>query len=262
MVSYVRCQRCGRPVCPQCQRPASVGIQCVDCVQDAASRTRAPRTVAGARVRGGQPVVTNTIIGLTVVSFLLQLLIGAPYEQFGYFVPVLGDSEPWRFITTAFLHVGVWHIVLNMYALYLVGPTLETVLGRARFITMYVLAAIGGSVAVLLFADPTGRSWLTPVAGASGAIFGLFGALALTMRRMKRSDSQILVIIGINVVLGFVIQGVSWQGHLGGLVVGSALAAIYLFAPRKQRTLWAVGGSVLMAVVLVALTVAKYAGVF
>lgn len=262
VVSYVRCQRCGRPTCPECQRPASVGIQCVDCVREAQSRSRAPRTVAGARVRGGDPVVTYGIIGITVASFLLQMLLGSSYEQWGYFVPVLGATEPWRFLTTALLHVGIWHIVLNMYALYLVGPTLENVLGRARFTTLYVLSAIGGSVAVLLLADPAGPSWRTAVAGASGAVFGLFGALALTMRRMKRSDSQILIIIALNVVLGFVIPGVSWQGHIGGLITGSALAAVYLYAPRKQPTLWAVLASVAMAALLVVLSVAKYSGAF
>ncbi|MDO5495702.1 MAG: rhomboid family intramembrane serine protease, partial [bacterium] len=161
-------------------------------------------------------------------------------EAYGYFVPVLGETQPWRFLTSAFLHVGIWHIFLNMYAMYLVGPTLETILGRARYLTLWVLSAIGGSVAVLALADPEGRSWFTPVAGASGAVFGLFGALALAMRRMKRSDSQILVIIGINVVLGFVIPGISWQGHLGGLVVGAALAGAYLFAPKERRTVVAV----------------------
>ncbi|HHW82534.1 MAG TPA: rhomboid family intramembrane serine protease [Actinomycetales bacterium] len=258
----MRCQRCGRPTCPQCQRAASVGVHCVDCAKAAQARIRGPRTVAGAKVRGGNPVVTYALIGLCVVVFLGQMVGQGWVEAYGYFVPVLGERQPWRFLSSAFLHVGIWHIFLNMYAMYLVGPMLEHVLGRARYLTLWILAAIGGSVAVLLLADPTGPSWLTPVAGASGAVFGMFGALALTMRRMKRSDTQILVIIGINVVLGFVIPGISWQGHLGGLVVGVALAAAYLFAPKQHRTLVAVAASVGMAVLLVALAVAKYAGVF
>lgn len=259
-VSYVRCQRCGRPTCPACQRPASVGIQCVDCVAQTQmqAQRRAPRTLTGATLRQGAPAITQSLIAINIAIHLLQFVFPA-LQSWGFFVPLLGQYEPWRFLTAAFLHVGIWHIGLNMYALYLVGPTLETVLGRARFLTLYLLAAIGGAVAVLLLASPDSPSWVTPVAGASGAVFGLFAALALTMRRMKRSDSQILLLIAINFALGFMIRGISWQGHLGGLLVGGALAAAYLFAPAKYRKVAAVGASVGMAILLVLLAVAKYA---
>lgn len=237
-----------------------MGIQCVDCVRDAQRRTRTPTTVAGAKIGDGRPVVTYTIIAITALVYLGQL-IAPELSVHAYFIPAWGLAEPWRFLTAALLHVGMWHILLNMYALYLVGPTLEGVLGRARFLTLYILGAIGGSVAVLLFANPADQSWFTPVAGASGAIFGLFGALALTMRRMKRSDTQILIIIAINIVLGFVISGISWQGHIGGLITGSLLAAIYLYAPRRHSRWIAVAASIAVAVLLAVASLVKY-GVF
>lgn len=254
-VSYVMCQRCGRPTCPNCQRPASVGIQCVDCAKTSASNQ--PRTVAGARLTNRQPVITQALIAINLAVYALQL-INPNLVNFGLFVPIWGAAEPWRFLTAAFLHSGLWHIGFNMYALYLVGPSLELVLGRARYLTLYLLAALGGSVMVLLLADPLGPSWRTAVVGASGAVFGLFGALALTMRRLKRSDSQILLIIALNVVLGFVIPGISWEGHLGGLLTGGVLAGAFLFAPPKHRTAVAVAASIAVFAALVLASLVKY----
>lgn len=265
-VSYVRCQRCGRPVCPECQRPAAVGVHCVDCVRNAARAVPATRTALGGRVRDGRPVVTLTIIGLCVASFVAQMVIPGWTSRWA-FSPAAGEVEPVRFITAAFLHSegSIFHILFNMYALWLVGPYLEQTLGRWRFASLYLLSAIGGSVGVLLFASPfvtvTDVSWTAGVVGASGAVFGLFGAILVVLRRLGRDARQILVFIAINGVIGFVVPGIAWQAHLGGLVTGIALGAAYAYAPRDRRLAVSVVATVGIAVLLVVLALAKYAAV-
>ena len=139
-------------------------------------------------MRDGRPVVTIAIIGLNVASYLLQVVVPG-YQYALIFAPSVGDVEPYRFLTAAFLHESIPHIAFNMIALWFIGPYLEVVLGRWRYIALYLLAALGGDVMVLLLADPTGTSWHTGVLGASGAIFGLFGAVVLVARRLgSRSD--------------------------------------------------------------------------
>ena len=262
-MSYVRCQRCGRPACPECQRPAAVGVQCVDCVREQARSGPRTQTVLGGTVRGGRPVVTLTIIALCVGSWLLQLVTDGAWTQQLAFAPFIGEAEPYRFLTAAFLHsTGVFHILFNMYALWITGPFLEQMLGRVRFVALYVLAALGGSVGVLLLADPSTQSWYTAVVGASGAVFGLFGAILLVLRRLGRNATQILVLIGINVAIGFIPgTNIAWQAHLGGLAVGLILGAGYAYAPKARRVAWSVGVTVAVAVALVALTVLKYSSV-
>src|SRR3954468_10310011 len=131
-VSYVRCQRCGRPTCPECQRTAAVGVQCVDCVREQARTTPVGRTVFGGRVRDGRPVVTYALIAACLVSFLLQRVPGLDISGRFAFAPGVAQDEPWRFITSAFLHSTSFipHIALNMFVLYQVGPYLEERLGR------------------------------------------------------------------------------------------------------------------------------------
>jgi membrane associated rhomboid family serine protease len=261
-VAYVRCQRCGRPACPECQRPAAVGVQCVDCVREAARAMPTVRTTLGGRARGGRPVVTLTVIGLCVASYLLQRLVPGWTAQWAFF-PFAGEVEPWRFLTAAFLHStgGFLHILFNMYALWLVGPYLEQTLGRWRFVALYVLAAIGGQVGVTLLASPLEPAWFTGVVGASGAVFGLFGAILVVLRRLGRDARQILVFLAINGALGFVVPGIAWQAHLGGLLTGVALGAAYAYAPRERRDAVAVSATAATAVLLVVLAVLKYAGV-
>lgn len=262
-VSYVRCQRCGRPTCPECQVQAPVGVQCVDCVREAS--VAPTRSALGARLRGGPPVVTYTIIGLCVAMFVAQFAIDGLWYDLG-FVPALAGIEPYRFLTSAFLHSQsqFFHIAANMYLLWLVGPFLEELLGRARFVGLYVTAALGGSVAVLLLSPPLetqgtelgiSAAFVTATIGASGAVFGLFGALLIVLRRLDRNVSQILVFFAINAVFGFVVPNVSWQGHLGGLVVGAALGAAFAFAPKERRQLvsWVAVGAVVVALVALAL---------
>src|ERR1019366_3439853 len=233
--SYVRCQRCGRPTCPECQRPAAVGIQCVDCVREGQKSMRMPRTQFGAKVTSGErPVVTLAIIAICVVVWLLQEVSPQVTNAF-QFSPYLGATQPWRFLTAAFAHAPgqVLHILFNMYALWVVGPYLEPMLGRVRFAALYLVSAFGGSVGYLILAEPpvtvsglTNNSWVTPMVGASGAVFGLFGALIVLNRHLGRSSGAIYGVLAINAVLGFVVPGIAWQAHLGGLLTGVGLAAV------------------------------------
>ena len=265
-VSYVRCQRCGRPTCPECQVQAAVGVQCVDCVREA--RAPATRSALGARLRGGPPVVTYTIIGLCIAMFVAQFAVDGLWYDLGM-VPALAELQPYRFITSAFLHSqgSFLHIAANMYLLWLVGPVLEELLGRARFVALYLASAVGGSVAVLLLTTPLTQidgqvgfdpGFLTATIGASGAVFGLFGALLVVMRRLNRNVSQILVFFAINAVLGFVIPNISWQGHLGGLVVGALLGLAFAFAPRDRRQVVSWGAVVVVVLALVVLTLWQF----
>ncbi|NHA69350.1 rhomboid family intramembrane serine protease [Phycicoccus flavus] len=238
--SYVRCQRCGRPACPDCQRPAAVGIQCVDCVREGAKSVRQARTVFGGSVTDGRPLVTMTLIGACVVVFVLQQVVPGLTSRL-LFVPVLGDVQPWRFVTSVFAHGGLLHIALNMYALWIMGQYLEPMLGRARFAALYALAGFGGSVGLLLLASPPaggvctpGSAWCTGALGASGAVFGLFGAFIVLQRRLNRSAAGMYVIIGINAVIGFVYPGIAWQAHLGGIVVGAAAGAVLAYLGRGR----------------------------
>jgi membrane associated rhomboid family serine protease len=151
--------------------------------------------------------------------------------------------------------------LFNMYALYITGQFLEPVLGRARFVAMCVLSAIGGSVSVLLLSSPMDQSWVVGVVGASGMVFGLFGAMIPVLRRLGGNAAQIIGLIAINAVIGFMVPQISWQGHLGGLVVGLALGYGFAHAPRGRQRLfgWLLPAGV--AVILVGLVLAKYAAV-
>jgi len=264
-VAYVRCQRCGRPTCPECQQPAAVGIQCVDCVREGQKSMRMPRTQFGAKVtQNGRPVVTLTIIGICVVLWLLQQVapvVGLDLE----FAPSLSRAEPWRFLTAAFLHGPIYHILFNMYALWVVGQYLEPLLGRVRFAVLYVVSAIGGSVGYLLLTSPqldpaSGVLTWAPTVGASGAVFGLFGAMLVLNRHLGRSSAGIAAVIVINGVIGFVYPGIAWQAHLGGLLTGIALAMIITATASQNRRRFQSPALVAVLVVLAVAATAKYAG--
>jgi membrane associated rhomboid family serine protease len=234
-------------------------VQCVDCVRE--SRRTAPRvrTVfggsapAGETAAAGRPIVTFTIIGICVASWLLQLVTGGRWTELLWFWPFGGAIEPWRFLTASFLHsTSPLHILFNMYALWITGPFLEQMLGRWRFTALYLLSALGGSVGYLVLAGgPTEQAWYTAVVGASGAVFGLFGAILLVLRRTGRNAVQIVVLIGINFAIGLFFPGIAWQAHLGGLVVGVLLGLAYAYAPRAQRTLVSVGATAVVTLALI-----------
>lgn len=270
--SYVRCQRCNRPTCPDCQRPAAVGIQCVDCVSEQSRDGRSSVTTFGGRA-SNPGVATKVLIGICVVVFVGQLVRPSLTTDLE-FAPVVGWSEPWRVVTAAFLHSpgNFLHIAFNMLCLWQIGPYLEQLLGRARFVAVYLISAIGGSAGVVLLAAAPPAlltnaqvndypSWFTGVVGASGAVFGLFGALLVLNRHLGRSTAGIGVTIVLNGVLGFVIPGIAWQAHLGGFLTGIACAGAValLNTPARRRFVWPALAGVLA--VVVGLMIVKYAGV-
>jgi membrane associated rhomboid family serine protease len=264
-VSYVRCQRCERPVCPECQRPAAVGIQCIDCVREAARESRTPRTMFGGTVTDGRPVVTYALIISCVVVWLLQRADPTTTERLE-FLPGIAMDRPWTFLTAAFLHSpsNVLHIASNMYALYICGQYLEPLLGRARFAALYLVSALGGSVGYYVLAQPEmyqpaeQQHWWTGTVGVSGAVFGLFASLVVFNRRMGLQTAPVFVLIGINAVLGFVVPNIAWQAHLGGLLTGAAVAAVLVFAPKERRDVVQWGGLAALLVVLGVVVALKY----
>ncbi|MHB1165956.1 MAG: rhomboid family intramembrane serine protease [Candidatus Nanopelagicales bacterium] len=247
----IRCTRCERPICPECMIGAPVGFQCPDCVAVASGQVRQPTTVAGAALIA-RPVVTYSLIGITVAIYLAQMAIGinAAAGDYGMWpVGIAVNGEWWRLVSAAFLHGSFLHIAFNMYVLFALGPTLERILGHGRYLTLYLLAALGGGVASYAFSDLR-----TVSVGASGAIFGLMGALVVAGRRLKYDITQVLVLLGINAAIGFLAPGVDWRAHLGGLATGAAVAAIMVFAPARHRTAFQGGGVLGLLVVMAALT--------
>ncbi|HRW18651.1 MAG TPA: rhomboid family intramembrane serine protease [Dermatophilaceae bacterium] len=264
--SYVRCQRCQRPVCPECQRQAPVGVQCVDCVREAARGMRQTRTAFGGQAVS-TPLATYVIVGICLLVYLAQLARPKTTTDLMY-VPILGWSEPWRVLTGAFLHSPAMylHIVMNMLALWQIGPYLESLLGRLRFVVLYLGSAIGGSMMVTLLANPPRtvpvplaelEQWRTGVVGASGAVFGLFAAILVLNRHLGRQTAGIGLVVLVNGVFGFLYPGISWQGHLGGFLVGAALAGAFAVTAPRERRRWqwyAVAGVLLVTVGVLVLT--------
>ncbi|HZG88595.1 MAG TPA: rhomboid family intramembrane serine protease [Pseudonocardia sp.] len=251
------CARCGQPACPECLREASVGYQCVDCVAEGRREVRRGTTVAGAEP-GQRPVVVPALIALNIAIFLWTAVqagsvngnFAAPLFGAWSLVPgLVAAGEWWRLLTAGFLHIGLIHLVFNMLALFVLGRDLERVLGRGRFIAVYLVALLGGSAAVMAF-YPAGAQ----VAGASGAVFGLMGGLAVVLRRMRFPIGQVIGLIVVNVVISVVIPGISLIGHLGGLVVGAAATAGLVYAPARNRNAVQAGVLVGLAVLVLLLS--------
>ncbi len=254
--SYVRCQRCERPVCPECQRPAPVGVQCVDCVRQQARGGRVARTMFGGLPTNGRPVVTQAIMVACVGLFLLQIATQDSVTRQLDFFPPEAIAQPYRFVTSAFLHSTAFlpHIVFNLYALYMVGPYLEGLLGRVQFAVVYLLSAAGGSVGVYLLTDAGDPdAWATQAVGASGAVFGLFGAFLVVNRKLGRDIAGILGVLVLNAVIS-ALPGIAWQAHLGGFVTGVATALVIAYLPRNLAPArWgALAGVALVLLALVA----------
>jgi len=242
--ALVRCTRCDRPICPDCMRPASVGFHCPDDVDRGARTIRAPRTAVGAKLLQAPPYVTIGLVALNLIAYVytgLQSVQGfndpeasPPSSLFNRWelVPqfVHGNNDYYQLLTSAFLHVSLLHIGSNMLALVVIGPPLEAVLGRWRFGAVYLLAALGGSAAVYAFGAALG-----PTVGASGAIFGLFGAALVLVRRLGLDPQWLIGIIALNFVLTFSIPDISKLGHIGGFVTG-VLAAVAIGGLPNLRT--------------------------
>lgn len=251
----LRCSRCDRPSCPQCLRDASVGMQCVDCVTEGARTQR-----RGRDLRRPTAVVVPTLIALNVAVFAWTALdagsvqdnTGSAVFTGGALVPLqVAGGEWWRLLTSGFLHIGPIHLLFNMVALWFIGRDIELALGRLRFTALYGASLLGGSVAVMVLGSP-----VSATAGASGAIFGLMGALVVLLRRMRLPATSAMVIIGLNVVFSLTFPGISLLGHLGGLVVGTGVAAGMAYGPARSRPvvgLWIAAAVVVALVAAVAL---------
>ena len=254
--TYIRCARCERYICPDCMTVAPVGFQCPECIREGARTARQPTTVLGGEVRERGDLVTKILIALNVGIWLIGWVAGFDElaDRFALFRLGLLDAQPvgvadgewYRMLSAAFLHEQIWHLALNMYALWILGSLLEPALGRWRFTALYLLSALGGSAASLLAPGVVSI-------GASGAVFGLMGALFVVLRRFGRDVTAVLVILGINVVFGFVVPGIDWRAHLGGLVTGAVLAYTFAHTPRAQRTAFSVLACVVMLVLIAAL---------
>jgi membrane associated rhomboid family serine protease len=275
----IRCQRCDRPICPDCMNDAAVGFQCPTCIAEGKKTTRAGRTAYGglrptdASLTSGVLIAINVAVWFAVTvtggnsSRLVDLLAlrpnglcvagGAAFDvgraecvDNGTWLPGFVDGAYWQVVTAGFTHVTILHIGFNMLALWIIGPQLELALGRARFLALYLLSLLAGS-AVVLWAGSEFQATL----GASGAIYGLFAALLVLALKVGGDVRQLLVLIGINVFLTFALPNISWQGHLGGFLGGLVIAAALVYAPRRHRTRFQVGALALVSV-LIALAVA------
>ncbi|MFF7929111.1 rhomboid family intramembrane serine protease [Streptomyces mirabilis] len=260
----VRCTRCERPICPECMISASVGFQCPECVRAGSGTGHAPsasqpRTLAGGTVTADPRLVTKILIGLNLAVFLVQLSVGDRFtDRFDLigraYVPLLGSVEGvaegqwYRMLTVMFLHGSYIHILFNMLSLWWIGGPLEAALGRARYLALYFVSGLAGSALTYLVAAPN-----QPSLGASGAIFGLFGATAVLMRRLNYDMRPVIALLVINLIFTFGWSNIAWQAHIGGLVGGVVVGYAMVHAPRERRDLIQYG---VCAVVLAAVVVA------
>lgn len=264
--SFVLCQRCMRTICPECQTQAAVGVICPECMtaerkRHTPAQKRAQRQWGRSRgslvaVGSGKPIVTYAIMIVTAFVSLLQLIPGFGTQvtqalafQAGFLYPSLngGIFEPWRLFTALLVHGGLWHVGLNMLALWMIGRSLEPMLGRWRFLALYLLGGLGGSVAVAILAP------LTATVGASGAVFALFGALLVIGLHMGANMTGLFIILGINFVIGFVPGfNIAWQAHIGGAVIGALVGFIILRTRKRGQHTWQILLLIAVALLLIA----------
>ena len=257
--AHIRCVRCERRICPDCMIPASVGFQCPECVKEGNKTLRQARTPFGGQVTADPGWVSKGLIGVTVVMYVLQQAVPGFTDRFAEVGLALGDQgrlvgvadgEVYRLLTAAFLHGSVLHIGLNMYALYIFGPQVEALVGRVRFASIYLVAALGGNALSYAFSAPN-----RPSLGASGAVFGVLGAYLVLNRRLGRETASVLGLLAINVVFAFVVKNIDWRAHLGGLIAGALCAAALAYAPESRRPVWQVAGMVATLLLAVAVVV-------
>ena len=255
----VSCANCGRPICTDCMTTTSVGMRCPEC-----SRQRTPVKTLRNTIR--RPEVTLALIAINVVAFLAEGNIsigGEPtnkvYQEGALFgslrgLPNLGvaHGQWWRLVTSGFLHESLLHIGFNMYVLYVLGQMLEPALGRLRFGVIYGVSLLTGSLGALLVTPHS------PTVGASGAVFGIMGAAAVEMRarQIPVMQSGVGGLILINLVISFTLPGISWGGHVGGLIGGVLVAAIFQLGARRRAQSLALGACALIALGAFAASVA------
>ncbi|MEB4614906.1 rhomboid family intramembrane serine protease [Leucobacter sp. M11] len=266
--SFILCQRCGRTICEECQTQSSVGVLCPECMREGSKRAQRPlssrvRSGVASRVSSDTPVVTYTILILSGLVFAAQLIFSGVTQALWY-APVYslpGNFEPWRMLTSVFTHSTGFlpHILFNMYALWAFGRQIELAFGRWRFLGLYLIAGFAGSVTVMLWGYTSPSSMVVAVVGASGAIFGIFGATFVVGRALGGNMTSLVVMLGINFAIGFMPGvSVSWQAHLGGLIAGALYAAIVMRnrGPRLRGAQLA--GIALLAAALLALSAAFF----
>ncbi|MDO0934653.1 rhomboid family intramembrane serine protease [Streptomyces sp. DG2A-72] len=265
----VRCTRCERPICPECMVSASVGFQCPNCVREGAGTgvsptASRPRTIAGGTVTADPRLLTKVLIGINLAVFiavrssssLLNDLVLIGEWPPAPFTPTEGVAagEWYRLFTSMFTHEAPWHIAFNMLSLWWLGGPLEAALGRARYISLYLVSGLAGSALTYLLESPT-----TASLGASGAIFGLFGATAVLVRRLNYDMRPIIALLVINLIFTFGWSNIAWQAHIGGLVGGLVIGYAMVHAPRERRNLVQYGSCVLLLVVIVGVTLLRTA---
>jgi membrane associated rhomboid family serine protease len=288
--SHIRCQRCERPICPDCMHPAAVGFQCPQCVSEGARSTRAGRTAYGGRRSANPALTSQVLLALNAAVFLLVTATGGGGSALFYRLALIpagacvslpgqgtygavatsqmcaltrdgewfigvADGAYWQLLTSAFTHLDLWHIGFNMVALWVLGPQLELVLGRTRFLAVYLLSALSASALVYWASGPHSST-----IGASGAMFGMMGALLVIAHKVRGDYSQLMVWIGLNFLITVLGRSfISWQGHLGGFVGGLVLAALIVYAPKQGRPRWQLTGVAGFGVLLVLAVAARTA---
>ncbi|WP_330265725.1 rhomboid family intramembrane serine protease [Streptomyces griseorubiginosus] len=265
----IRCTRCERPICPECMVSASVGFQCPECVRDGggsgpAPAAARPRTIAGGSVTADPRLFTKILIGINLAVFIAiqaNASLATDLSLIGAYPPPpfqvdegVADGQYYRLLTSMFAHQEIWHIGFNMLSLWWLGGPLEAALGRARYLAVYFVSGLTGSALAYLLAGPA-----TQTLGASGAIFGLFGATAVLMRRLNYDLRPIIALLVINLIFTFGWSSISWQAHIGGLVAGLITGYGMIHAPRERRALVQYGTCALVLLVVVVMTVIRTA---
>ena len=221
----VRCSRCEDFICTNCMVPASIGYQCPSCASDSTL------VIKGINRNLFIPSQKNTqvtkFLSISLILIFVSQELSGPFlvKNLALFAPLVTNGEWWRLITAGFLHGSIIHLLFNVYILWVLGSQLENIVGKAKFIIIYFGSLLGGSIASYLF-SPFGSYSI----GASGAIFGLMGAMLVVGRKRNLDISQITTLVVINVVIGFVLSGIDWRAHLGGLAAGAFITWVLINA--------------------------------
>ncbi|MEU5685329.1 rhomboid family intramembrane serine protease [Streptomyces venezuelae] len=265
----ITCTRCERPICPECMISASVGFQCPECVRDGSGTGHAPtanqpRTVAGGTVAADPRLVTKVLVGLNLALFLVQETVGYSFtERFSLLgqaivtdgsVGGVAEGQWYRLVTSMFLHSSYMHIAFNMLSLWWIGGPLEAALGRVRYLALYAVSGLTGSALTYLLAEPN-----QPSVGASGAIFGLFGATAILMRRLNYDMRPVIALLAINMAITIFWPNIAWQAHVGGLAGGLIVGYAMVHAPRERRNLIQYGSCALVLLATVVMVLVRTA---
>ena len=268
----LRCSECDRPICVECSHDAAVGQRCPECSRpEGRHRVVTARQTFGAPSLAANPVTFTIIavaVGLFVLGFLSPDLNDELIQRFASINVLIDRGEWWRVLTAAFLHGSVLHVGFNMYALYLFGPRLEREVGGTAFASLYLAAAAGGGAASTLLGPDlvSTRFGLVPTValGASGAIFGLFGAWMFVAYKLRWTPAgramfnQLAVLLLINLALPLIVRNIDWRAHLGGLATGILVAWLWsvLAAGKPQaRRIRTIVGIVVLAAALTAVIV-------